>query len=73
MPDKSSTLLIGRLVLNIWPGPCVNTPSSLTPLYSPTGWKYFQWMREKATELISAVAPPPGNSGSSGRTCRAGV
>ena len=30
----------------IWPGPCVNTPRSFTPLYSPTCWKYFQWMRE---------------------------
>ena len=36
MPARSSTLVIGRLVLNIWPGPCVKTPSSLTPLYSPT-------------------------------------
>src|SRR6267378_474381 len=29
-------------LVNICPGPCVNTPSSLTPLYSPTLWKCFQ-------------------------------
>src|SRR5687767_13020347 len=42
---KSASDLIGFLV-NIWPGPCVHTASSLTPLYSPTLWKCFQWMRE---------------------------
>ena len=73
IPARSSTLLIGRLVLNIWPGPCVKTPSNLTPLYSPTCCRYFQWMREKATELIDEVAPLPGNSASNGRTWRAGV
>jgi len=68
----SARLLIGFLV-NICPGPCVKTASSFTPLYSPTGWKYFQWMRENATELISAVPPAPGSSASSGRMWRAGV
>ena len=69
---KSARLLIGFLV-NIWPGPWVHTASSLTPLYSPTFWKCFQWMREKATELISAVSPAPGSSAISGRMWRAGV
>src|SRR4029078_292231 len=55
----------------MWPGPCVQTASSLTPLYSPTFWKYFQWMRLYATELISAVAPAPGSSAISGSPCRA--
>jgi hypothetical protein len=35
MLARSSTLSMGFLVLNIWPGPWVNTPISLTPLYSP--------------------------------------
>src|SRR5712691_2008182 len=34
-PCTSPIPLTDRLV-NIWPGPCVNTPSSFTPLYSPT-------------------------------------
>ena len=42
MPDRSSTLVIARLVLNIWPGPWVNTPNSLTPLYSLACCRYFQ-------------------------------
>ena len=33
-------------LVNICPGPWVHTPSSLTPLYSPSLWKCFQWMRE---------------------------
>jgi hypothetical protein len=37
------------------------------------GWKYFQWTRENATELISAVAPAPGSSAISGSGWRAGV
>ena len=41
----SFTFVIARLVLYIWPGPCVNTPSSFTPLYSPALSRYFQWMR----------------------------
>src|SRR5439155_1543311 len=40
-PWISLMLLTGRLV-NSWPGPCVNTPSSFTPLYSPTLWKCLQ-------------------------------
>jgi hypothetical protein len=32
-------------------------------LYSPTFWKCFQWMRENATELISAVLPGAGQLG----------
>src|SRR5439155_7061217 len=60
-------------LVNICPGPCVNTPSTFTPLYSPTFWKYFQWIREYATELASAVSPAPGSSAMSGRMWRAGV
>ena len=73
MPARSATDVTGFLTVNIWPGPCVKTPSSLTPLYSLAGWKYFQWMRENATELISAVAPAPGSSAISGSGWRAGV
>src|SRR5207249_1728869 len=40
-PWISLMLLTGRLV-NSWPGPWVNTPSSFTPLYSPTLWKCLQ-------------------------------
>ena len=72
-PARSATEVTGFLTRNICPGPCVNTPSSLTPLYSLAGWKYFQWMRENAIELISAVAPAPGSSAISGSGWRAGV
>ena len=61
------------LRVNIWPGPCVQTASSFTPLYSPTFWKCCQWMREYATELTSAVSAMPGSSAISGRMWRAGV
>src|SRR5438034_578669 len=71
-PCTSAMPFTGFLV-NICPGPCVNTPSSFTPLYSPTFWKYFQWIREYATELASAVSPAPGSSAMSGRMWRAGV
>ncbi len=73
MPARSDTLLTCLLTVNIWPGPWVNTASSLTPLYSLAFCRYFQWMRENATELISAVAPAPGSSASSGSGWRAGV
>ena len=73
MPARSATQVTGFLTRNIWPGPCVNTPSSFTPLYSLAACRYFQWMRENATELISAVAPAPGSSAISGSGWRAGV
>ena len=44
-PCTSPMEATGFLV-NIWPGPWVNTPRSFTPRYSPTFWKYFQWIRE---------------------------
>ncbi len=69
---KSFNDWIGFLV-NIWPGPWVQTASRWTPLYSPSFWKCFQWMRENATELTSAVSPAPGSSAMSGMTWRAGV
>src|SRR5450755_1600363 len=34
MPARSATLRTGLVAVNIWPGPCVHTPSSFTPLYS---------------------------------------
>ena len=73
MPARSATLVTGFFARNIWPGPWVKTPSSFTPLYSLAACRYFQWMRENATELISAVAPAPGSSASSGSGWRAGV
>ena len=60
-------------LVNICPGPCVHTASSFTPLYSPTFWKCFQWMREYATEFTSEVSAIPGSSAISGRMWRAGV
>ena len=73
MPARSATERTGLLTVKICPGPCVNTPSSFTPLYSFAACRYFQWMRENATELISPVAPAPGSSPSSGSGWRAGV
>ena len=51
----------------------MNTPISLTPLYSPTLCRCFQYTRENATEFTSAVSPIPGSSGMSMTMCRAGV
>src|SRR2546430_3999572 len=53
-PCTSAMPFTGFLV-NICPGPCVNTPSSFTPLYSPTFWKYFQWIRERSEEHTSEL------------------
>jgi hypothetical protein len=41
-----SLMLFTAFLVNMCPGPWVNTPSSFTPLYSPTLWKCFQCMRE---------------------------
>src|ERR1043165_2725250 len=57
---KSSSDLTGFLV-NIWPGPCVHTPSSLTPLFSRILWKYFQKVGEyKGVKLLGVWTHGPG-------------
>src|SRR5262249_34883562 len=42
IPSRSARRLIGRLVLNTCPGPCVKTPMRCTPLYSSASCRCFQ-------------------------------
>ena len=61
-PLRSSTLVIGRLVLKTMPGPWVKYASTLTPWCSAANCGYFIATLLKATEIGSAVLPRKGNS-----------
>jgi hypothetical protein len=61
-PPRSSTLAIGRLVLNTMPGPWVKKASTLTPWCSAVNSGYLAAMRLYAMERGSEVLPRNGIS-----------